>query len=88
MSEAVDDDDQRTLERLALAEWSERAGARVVSVTVAENRAEVALLVNGEYEYWTYFQRDGHGWHETVSGVGPTAEWDDPSTIQWTDDDS
>jgi hypothetical protein len=51
-------DDRRTLERLALAEWPEQAGAQVRLVTVAVDRAEVTLTVNGHYEYWMYYQRD------------------------------
>ena len=75
--------DRRTLERLATAEWSEVAGARVVSISVVGQRAEVSLLVNGDYEYWIYFQRDEQGWQETVSGNGPTEGWDDPDSIYW-----
>ena len=77
---------ERTLERLALVEWSENANARVVSVTIAGNRAEVALVVNGDYGYWMYFQRDDEGWCETVSGNGRTVDWHDPSGIQWEND--
>jgi hypothetical protein len=86
VADRVDIADRRTLERLALAEWSEAADARVVSVTVVGNRAEVALVVNGDYEYWAYFQCDEQGWYETVAGVGPTVDWDDPSNIQWGED--
>lgn len=71
------------LERLALGGWSPEANARVVSVTVAANRAEVALLVNGDNGYWMYFQRDDEGWCETVSGNGPTGSWDDATVIEW-----
>lgn len=74
------------LERLALDDWSPKADARVVSTTLAGNRAEVALLVNGDYSYCMYFLRDQDGWHETVSGNGPTIGWDDPTFIQWRDD--
>jgi hypothetical protein len=83
MSEAVEDADRRTLHRLALAEWPEVAAARVVSVTVVGNRAEVALVVNGDYQYWAYFQRDEEGWLETVRGNGPTFGWEDPSAVEW-----
>ena len=75
--------DRRTLERLALAEWLERAAARVVSVTVVGDRAEVTLFVANDYEYWVYFQREHQGWHETVSGNAPTTGWDDPKATQW-----
>jgi len=75
--------DRQGLERLALAGWSEAAAARVESVTVVGDRAEVALIVNGDYGYWTYFQRDGQGWYETVTGSAPTTGWDDPGCIVW-----
>src|SRR4051794_22555041 len=58
MPEPARAEDRRILERLALAEWSEDADARIVSVTVAGDRAEVALVVNGDHDHWTYFQRD------------------------------
>ena len=62
------------------------ADARVDSVTVVGNRAEVALVVNDDYEYWAYVQCEEQGWCETVAGVGPCVDWDDPSIIQWGDD--
>ena len=55
-------------------------------MTIAGNREEVALLVNGDYGYWMYFQRDDEGWCETVSGNGRTVDWHDPSGIQWEND--
>jgi hypothetical protein len=79
-------EDRRILERLALDDWSPKAGAQVVSVSVAEARAEVALLVNGDYGYWMYFLRGDQGWYETESGNGPTIDWDDPTFIQWGDE--
>ena len=88
MSQADGGGDRRTLERLALAEWPEPAGARVIAVTVAGNRAQVVLSVNGDYEHWTYFQRDERGWQETVSGNAPTVDWNEPGTIRWGDDGS
>ena len=48
------------LERLALGGWGDAAEAQVVSVTVAGNRAEVALRVDA-YEYWMYFKRGVDG---------------------------
>jgi hypothetical protein len=83
MREEPRTEDRQVLERLALGEWSPQANARVVSVTVAGNRAEVALFLNGDYGYWMYFQRDDEGWCETVSGNGPTGFWDDPTVIGW-----
>jgi hypothetical protein len=75
--------DRRVLERLALDDWPPDANAQVVSVTVAGNRAEVPLLVNGDYGYWMYFLHDDEGWSKTVSGNGPTDGWDDPSVLEW-----
>lgn len=83
MPSADEADDRRTLERVALAAWPERAGARVRSVTLAGDRAEVSLTISGQHNYWAYYQRDSDGWHETVSGDGPTIDWQDPSAIQW-----
>jgi hypothetical protein len=81
--DGLDDAERLSLERLALAEWPEAAAARVVSVTVVGDRAEVVEVVNGSYDYWAYFRRDEHGWHETVEGNGPTLDWDAPSAIEW-----
>jgi hypothetical protein len=84
VSRDADGADHRTIERLALAEWSVGAAARVVSTRIVGLRAEVMLSVNGDYEYWAYFQRDADGhWRETVSGTGPCADWEDPSAILW-----
>jgi len=52
-------------------------------VTLVGDRAEVVLTVNGDYESWTYYRRDSDGWHETVSGNGPTVGWEDPRALQW-----
>jgi hypothetical protein len=71
MTDVGGNDDRRTLEWLALADWSESADARVVSVTVVGDRAEVALFVADDYEYWVYFQREPQGWYQTVSGNAP-----------------
>ncbi len=83
MPDPDEDADRRTLQRLALAEWNEKAAAQVISVTVIGNRAEVALVVNGDYEYWSYFQRDEEGWRETVEGNGPIVGWEHPGDIEW-----
>jgi len=80
---ADEPDDRRILERLASAEWPEQAGAQVRSVTVAGDRAEVTLTVNGHYDYWVYYQRDRGGWEERVSSNGPTLGWEDASAIEW-----
>jgi hypothetical protein len=86
MSDLVDAADQRILQRLALRDWPEAAAARVVSVSVVGNRAEVALLVDGDHGCWMYFRRDDLGWSETVAGNGPVVGWDHPEHIQWRDD--
>jgi hypothetical protein len=75
--------DRRLLERLALDAWSVPAAVPVDSVTVTGNRAEVALVVNGDYEYWTYFQRHAQGWRETVQENAPIDGCDDPLVIRW-----
>jgi hypothetical protein len=80
MPEDAQAEDRRIVERLALGDWSPNTNAQVVSVAVAGNRAEVALLVNGDYGYWMYFQRDDQGWYERVSGNGPTIDWDTRSS--------
>lgn len=85
MLKADGSDDHSSLERLALAEWSGSAAAKVVAVTVVGHRAEVGLLVNGDYEYWTYFLRDDSGWRETVTGNGRVIGWSDAKLIQWSD---
>ena len=85
MREEAQTEDRPTLEGLALGDWPPDANAHVVSVTVAGDRAEVALLVNGDHGYWMYFLHDDDGWRETVSGNGPTSGWDDPTLIEWGD---
>jgi hypothetical protein len=85
MPEEAHAEDRRVLDRLALGDWPPGADAQVVSVTVAGGRAEVALLVNGDYGYWMYFQREDQAWCETASGNGPTNGWDDPTLIEWAD---
>ena len=52
-------------------------------MTVAGDRAEVTLTVNGHYDYWVYYQRDRGGWEERVSSNGPTLGWEDASAIEW-----
>lgn len=75
--------DRRTVQRLALSEWSPQAAARVVSVGVVGRRAEVALVVNDGYEYWAYFRRDDAGWHQTIEGNGPVVGWKNPDDVEW-----
>ncbi|WP_072913067.1 hypothetical protein [Geodermatophilus obscurus] len=83
MRRADEPDDRRTLERRALTEWPEQAGAQVRSVAVAGDRAEVTLTVNGHHDYWVYYRRGRVGREERVSGNGPTLGWEDPSAIGW-----
>ena len=56
---------------------------RIRSVIIADDRAEVSLTVNGHYDHWVYYQRDGNGWEERVSGNGPAIGWEDPSAMEW-----
>jgi hypothetical protein len=74
---------RRFLERLARTGWLQQAGVQVRSVTVAGARAEVALAVNGNDGYWVYYERDGSGWEETMSGNSPTTGRADPSAATW-----
>ena len=52
-------------------------------MTVKGPRAEVVLLVNGDYEYGDYFTRFDGAWHPTAGGNGPTWGWDDARVIEW-----
>jgi hypothetical protein len=70
--DGLDDAERLTLEKLALSGWPEAAAAQVVSVTVAGNRADVALVVNGDYEYWEYGLRGEEGWIDAGSGNSPS----------------
>ena len=64
------------LERLALAERSTAADARVDAVHVVGDQAAVVLLLGPDHEYSVFFQRDQHGWPETGSSNG-RADWTD-----------
>ena len=70
-------------EDAALAGWPEGARARVVSVEIRGDRAEVILDTNSDYPYWVYCHRSDEGWQVTVDGNGPCVGWDDPVKIQW-----
>jgi hypothetical protein len=61
----------------ALAGWADspNANARVVSVTVFEDRAEVVVDVETGYRDWVYCARAAAGWREVSSGNGPYAGW-------------
>jgi hypothetical protein len=69
--------ERRALERVALADWSAAAEARVDEVLVAGRRAAVVLLLNGDYEYTILLCRDDDGvWEETGSSNGrPVRGW-------------
>lgn len=74
--------DRAALERLAVANWSEAAEARIASVVVAGRAAAVNLFVNGDYEYSVTFQRDEGGhWYESSSSSGHM----DASDLRWVD---
>ena len=70
-------------EDAALAGWPEAARARVVSLEIRGNRAEVLIDTDPHYPYWVYCQRSDEGWQVTVDGNGPCHGWDDPAMIQW-----
>lgn len=70
-------------EDAALDGWPAAAQARVVSVEIHGNRAEVVLDTDPHYPYWIYCQRSDEGWQVTVDGNGPCDGWDDPAKIQW-----
>jgi hypothetical protein len=69
---------RRTLDRLALSEWSEAAEACVDSVFVVGERAAVVLLLNGYYEYSVYFQRAGR---RNDARLGPAPSGPDPEIL-------
>ena len=50
LRDALDDAERQELERLALADWSEAAEARVDPLIVLGRRAAVNLLLTGDYE--------------------------------------
>ncbi|HET6874590.1 MAG TPA: hypothetical protein VFH70_07420 [Acidimicrobiales bacterium] len=70
-------------EDAALDGWPEAAQARVVSVDIRGDRAEVVLDTEPSYPYWIYCRRSDQGWEVTVGGNGPCEGWDDPARIQW-----
>ncbi len=73
----MDDADRQRLVRLALADWSAAADARVDSVVVSTRRAAVNLFVNGDYAYSVYFRRGEDGqWDEAGSSNGHRTRFD------------
>jgi hypothetical protein len=77
--------DYASPEAAALSSWTATPGARasIRSVVIKGNRAEVVLDIGPDRCEWSYSVRDRDGWHETVSGNGPTVGWDDPAVIDW-----
>jgi hypothetical protein len=75
-------------EEAALAGWTSTpsAHARVVSVEVVNDRAQVVVATDGDPDGdhdWVYcVMRDGR-WHEVMSGSGPSSGWSDPSVLNW-----
>jgi hypothetical protein len=74
-----------TPESAALASWTTApaAEARVVSVDLRGDRAEVVLDTIPSYLDYVYCLRTSDGWQVTVSGNGTCVGWDDPSVIDW-----
>jgi hypothetical protein len=72
-------------ENAALAGWPAAAQARIISVEIRGNRAEVVLDTDPHYPYWVYCRRSDAGWRITVDGNAPCVGWDDPTTIHWRD---
>ena len=72
-------------ETAALAGWNQtpKAAARVAQVTVRGRRAEVILDLEPAYREWVYCVRGTDGWRSTVSGNGPTPNWEDPGVYNW-----
>jgi hypothetical protein len=72
-------------EAAALAGWAGTpdAHARVISVTVHGDRAEVVIDTDPSHPDFVYCLRRSGAWFEQVSGNGRTAGWDDPIALDW-----
>lgn len=72
-------------EAAALAGWSQtpKAAARVAHVTLRGRRAEVVLDLEPAYRGWVYCVHGADGWRTTVSGNGPTPDWQDATVYRW-----
>jgi hypothetical protein len=71
----------------ALAGWASApsAHARVVSVDVRGNRAEVLIDTDpSHHPDWVYCVRRNGQWFEAVSGNAPSIGWHDPNVLGWT----
>ena len=71
--------------RAALAGWSQtpKAAARVAQVMVRERGVEVALDLELAYLERVYCVHGADGWRTTVSGNGPTPDWQDADAYRW-----
>jgi hypothetical protein len=74
-------------EEAALAGWSSSpsAKARVVSVEIVGDRAEVVIATDDDHDHgdWVYCTRRDGRWREVLSGNGPSDGWSDPDVLQW-----
>ena len=70
-------------EDAALAGWPASAQARILSVDVRGDRAEVVIDTDPSYPYWIYCVKVEGRWHESVTGNGPTDGWDTTNIITW-----
>jgi len=80
--------EQRTYEspeEAALAGWSSTpsARARVVSVEIVDDRAQIVLAINDDYRDWVYCTRREGRWREGLSGNGPSDGWSNPDVLRW-----
>jgi hypothetical protein len=67
-----------TPEAAALSGWPTASQARVRSVAVQGDRAEVVVDADPSWSSWVYCVRTRGRWHEAIAENGPTVEWDDP----------
>ena len=72
-------------EGAALSGWASTPGAhaRVVSVAIRRDRAEVVIDTDPTYpDYVHCVRRDGR-WFEVVSSNASTTGWDNPAALDW-----
>lgn len=67
-----------TPEGAALAGWPTTSEARVRSIVVDGDRAEVVLDADPSWPSWVYCVKTRGRWHEAIAENGPTVGWDDP----------
>jgi hypothetical protein len=72
-------------EAAALATWASTpsAHARVVSVDIRGDRAEVVIDTDPSHPDWVYCVRRDGRWVDVLSGCGPSSGWDDPDILDW-----